>query len=116
VILFAGDEPSSKSDPDVPFKDAACEGRVKSWINTIVQSETYCLINRVDPDFNIVVSLAVLHDDPIVAFGNNASKALGPLPHYKMPHPSGRNRKINDKVFISVMLEECKKFVQNAKV
>lgn len=50
---------------------------------------------------------------PIIALGNNASKALENIAHFKLPHPSGRNRQINDKAFIDQRLADCIKYIQS---
>jgi len=52
---------------------------------------------------------------PFVAFGTNASKFLkkNNIPHFKLPHPSGLNRQINDKAYIISKLDECKKYIEN---
>ena len=51
--------------------------------------------------------------DKYVALGNVASGALRRLglDHFKLPHPSGRNRLLNDPSFIREQLEACRAYV-----
>jgi hypothetical protein len=46
-----------------------------------------------------------------VALGESASAWLGSIKHFKLPHPSSLNRKLNDKQEISRLLYRCKKFI-----
>lgn len=52
--------------------------------------------------------------DVLVALGNTASHALGKLKlsHFKLPHPSPRNRQLNDPADIQARLEECRTYIQ----
>ena len=49
----------------------------------------------------------------VLALGVFPSQALQKLniDHFRLPHPSPRNRQLNDKTFEYMMLEECKGFV-----
>ena len=49
----------------------------------------------------------------IIALGNFSSETLTKLgiDHFKMPHPSPRNRKLNDKEFEKKMINECKSYL-----
>lgn len=114
MILFVGDRPSERTDPIVPFKGAACEKRLMEWINFLVSKEDWYLVtNRASGGFGYLVPRANALQYPIVALGNNASKALKKIPHFKLPHPSGRNRQINNKEFIEKKLKDCKKWIYN---
>jgi hypothetical protein len=111
MILFVGDKPSKNSDPDHPFKGAACEKRLHEWITTVT-NKNYYIINQVDPGFEDLALMFEAVGSPIIALGNNASKALGKISHFKLPHPSGRNRQINDKAYIAWRLEECQSYIE----
>ncbi len=111
MILFVGDQPSKRTDPDVPFRGAACEARLKNWIKQIIPNdETYQIINTTS-GLAIWCLWAVDDGYPIIALGNNASKYLKTLPHFKLPHPSGRNRQINDETFINEKLLQAKEYI-----
>lgn len=51
---------------------------------------------------------------PVVALGNSVSSVLSRLgvEHFKMPHPSGRNRLLNDPVFEMMKLCECREYIE----
>lgn len=111
MVLFVGDKPSRlNTDPNVAFKGARCESRLLEWLTIL--NIPYILVNRTDSDFYLMANLFYAVNCPIVTLGNNASKALGKASHFKLPHPSGRNRQINDKAFILAKLEECKKYLE----
>lgn len=115
MILFVGDKPSRlNTDPSVAFKGARCEARLNEWI-TFIGARPYHTINRTDYNFISAVMMWAAYTLPVVALGNNASKALGKVPHFKLPHPSGRNRQINDKTFINAKLEECRQYLLKFK-
>lgn len=110
MILFIGDKPSKRTDPNVPFKGAACEPRLIEWICVVAGNEPYAIFNRKD-----IVWEHFQHENyKVVALGNAASTTLSQydIPHFKLPHPSGRNRQINHIAFINEQLELCKKYIQ----
>jgi len=127
-VLFVGDKPSRlNTDPNVAFKGAACEKRLQRWIDEVTLKtglaawlqesrcrEEYEIINCVDKDATYIVITYILQDWPIVALGNNAAKFLASInaaPYYKLPHPSGRNRQINDRAFIMNRLRACQSYI-----
>lgn len=123
MILFVGDKPSRYNyDPDIVFVGAICKGRLAKWIRFITgYSKLYTalglpldgvqLINSTHERFRINASYYHTQRYPIIALGNAASKALHLIPHFKLPHPSGRNRQINDKAFIQSRLEAAREYV-----
>lgn len=125
MILFVGDKPSPKMKLGAtPFEGAACEARLKEWLANLglshhaYQSNSYFIINQVEIEQSPLL-LTICKGTGIVALGNVASKRLTSMniPHFKLPHPSGRNRQINDKTFIASKLDECKKYIEEkAKV
>lgn len=109
MILFIGDKPSKRTDPTQAFKGAACEPRLKSWINQVTDGKPYAIYNRLDIAWDRFNSDSY----KVVALGYNASatlKAYG-VEHFRLPHPSGRNRLLNNKDFIGIKLLECKEFI-----
>ena len=122
MIIFIGDSPSSRMKPgDPPFKGAACEKRMMQWKRRVVPMRykmmylrgilTTKTINQCDHTWLELFMMA--SSNIMIAFGNNASKALKNIPHFKLPHPSGQNRQINDKEFVDKRLYECKKYILN---
>lgn len=115
MILFVGDKPSKDSDPNHAFKGAKCRARLEEWIYSIIpqseEPEDYMIINRVDEYFLECVESHFKQGNPIVALGNNAAKALRNFPHFKLPHPSGLNRKLNNKKFVKRQLCRASTFI-----
>ena len=95
-----------------PFEGASCEKRLLDWVRILSKKSGYLIVNRIDSDFIILVNLFLATDSKIIALGNNASKDLGKAPHFKLPHPSGKNRLLNDKDYIKSRLKECKKWLK----
>lgn len=59
------------------------------------------------------LSTAINTDVPVLALGGEASTVLKKIgiSHFKLPHPSGRNRLLNDKNFEASCLEECRQYI-----
>lgn len=111
-MLFVGDKPSSRMKPNAaPFQGAACEKRLYEWIVELGVSN-YKIKNQCDLLHVRYFSTHLI----IIALGNKASKSLGKVPHFKLPHPSGLNRQVNDKTFIASKLAECKNYIERATV
>ena len=64
-------------------------------------------------DQNFLLATATLHDGPVVALGGEVSKILDRLGigHFQLPHPSYRNRKLNDKAFEEQVLSWCRAYI-----
>jgi hypothetical protein len=128
MILFVGDKPSKKMKPGAKaFEGADCEERLNIWIKylmgqsrleIILERDVYgfYLINRTDSIFEYIAGNRI-YAKITIALGNEASKALTKLgtPHFKLPHPSGRNRQINDKAYIQSRLEAAKIYIDRFK-
>ena len=126
-VLFIGDKPSKRTDPNKAFKGAACEKRLTRWIEKVtlkaglagwlidpICREEYELINRVDKDAIYKTMEYYIQDWPIITLGNEAEKFLLSLSIYsysKLPHPSGKNRQINDLKLINSSLKSCRSYI-----
>jgi hypothetical protein len=55
------------------------------------------------------------YHEKIVALGGFASRVLDKLnvEHFKLPHPSPRNRLLNDKEFERAELKRCKEYIES---
>lgn len=51
----------------------------------------------------------------VIALGLMASRRLdkNEIEHFKMEHPSGRNRKLNNKIYLDNRLKECYNWIRN---
>ncbi len=118
MILFVGDRPSQKMTPGAkPFQGAACEKRLMEWTAYLGCRYTHVIVNSHENDhLDWQVQNTFKFNGKIIALGNNASKALGDIPHFKLPHPSGRNRQINNKAFIESRLKACKEWLKGEYV
>ncbi len=112
--IFVGDEPNSQARTRTPFVHAKCAERLSQWVDYLVGDEDYVVVNQCD------VSKAQLYDYirengnvKFIALGNRASFKLANcfIDHFKLPHPSGRNRQLNDKVRLLTVLRTCKEFL-----
>lgn len=117
-LLIVGDKPSSKNkDPKVAFIGTPSYKRIQQWLKDMgLEGSRIFLINRVDPSFHTSVIHATLADYKILALGAEAQKALqllGVLNYFTLPHPSGRNRKLNNKKYVDQILADCKRWVES---
>jgi uracil-DNA glycosylase len=140
VIIFIGDAPGNKNvDPDVAFVGTKSYCKLLEWIakmNLSINDVYICNSkdlgeyhgsNLEDSAFcNFYIKTKALHSrteshyidifpslDSIVVLGNNAEKVVKKtgLPYFKLPHPSGRNFKLNDKKYVNNILKECKEYI-----
>lgn len=125
-VLIVGSNPSTKNtDPNVPFKGTRSEQILNSWIE-FLKISNYTVVNIFNqttennrPLTKREIKYAVIdfkerirhiEYDKVIALGNSASAALTLLKisHWKIAHPSPRNRLLNDKNKLQESLERCK--------
>lgn len=123
MILFVGDKPSKKNkNKKVPFVGTKSYKKLLEWIyrldidlnDVYVCNRSHMDFNRVAPVINTpAIILEILEEDKVVALGNEASKFLSEnnQEHFKLPHPSGLNRKLNDEVYVKEQLKKCREFI-----
>jgi uracil-DNA glycosylase len=119
-VLIVGSNPSVRSQVITPFwKDTRSAKVISSWLTLVaVDFEVLTTTNVYDkPTHNnkplnalqIKLGLPALKQTyevggytKVVALGKTAAKALSMLDidFFEMPHPSGRNRKLNDKSYV----------------
>ena len=115
MIIFIGDKPSARMAKDArPFEGAACEQRLYDWIFEIIPESVreHTIINQCDYSYANFYAMHLRDKHILIALGNNASKALKNIPHYKLPHPSGKNRLLNNKKFVAKKLKACKNYIK----
>lgn len=119
-VLFVGQNPTK--DEAVPFEGTKSGKKLLEWVNFLGIDE-YSLINASrksgkvtikdsNPD-EIYLRLLFTNCDKVIALGEYAAKACdrANIKAYKLSHPSGLNRKLNSKVYVSKMLRECKEWL-----
>lgn len=128
MVLFVGSNPSSlNKDPSIPFVGSKSEDNLKSWLKFLIPSGMYRIVNVSDKvtkdnrplkksEYELLqLSIHALNPsiDRVVALGNTASDALDEIgiKHFKLPHPSPRNRFLNNKIQVQAVLDECKKYI-----
>lgn len=113
-VLFVGDRPT----PDnlniyVPFVGSKSYKRLLEWLY-----EMDIDITRVGMVNSVHARKADLKvSDRVVALGKIAGEFVREVrpDAFVLPHPSGRNRLINNKKALSVVLEDCKKYIYGGK-
>ncbi len=115
MIVFVGDCPSRFNDnPNIAFIGTKSYQNLAVWINRMGISSRCFLKNSDTKELIKEIMAAYARNWAIVALGNNASKRLtkvGVL-HFKLPHPSPRNRLLNSKEFIETELVKCQDFLR----
>lgn len=113
-VLFVGDRPSKDNLSSRAFIGSRSGTTLMEWITRMgIDEDSYMAINRTDEFFVACAKSFQNQGKPIISLGNNAHKALlkAGLFHYCLPHPSGLNRKNNDKKFVDVSLKRCKRYI-----
>lgn len=126
MIIFVGSNPSNKNDStQYAFKGTPSGERLEEWIQ-ILGIGTCGMTNITEmitpgnrppkvSEFELdKLSKALVGFRVVIALGNTASKALTKIDveHFKLPHPSPRNRMLNNKEFIRRQLRECRKYIK----
>ncbi len=117
IILFVGSNPSQTSTVDCAFHSSTKSSRIlTSWTKDIVGMKQHINVLNKKTDNNRALNTAEINSSldrlreeircvaptKIVALGKTATKVLTLLQvsFYEMPHPSPRNRLLNDAVFV----------------
>ena len=125
MVIIVGDKPSSKNiDSAIAFVGTTSYKKLLEWIyeldldiNNVVlcnkdqfSSYEYIKAYKVETK-NLLVE--VDETDKIIALGKNAAKYLNELKvsYFELPHPSGLNRKLNDRKKITEILKNCKEWL-----
>jgi uracil-DNA glycosylase len=119
-VLFVGDKPSAKNlDPDIAFEGSRSGETLKTWAKSMgLNDDDYTAINRVDEFFVECCKSFVKADKAVISLGVRAHKALlkAGVFHFPLPHPSGLNRKINDKDKLNRELSRCMNYINSWNV
>lgn len=112
-VLFVGMQPGR-----APTSRSTSLKRLDSWADAL-EVEAFSFVNCAhDPDSLEVdwefLREACSYHERVVALGGFASgclKKLG-INHFRMPHPSGRNRLLNDREYEKRMIKECQAYLE----
>lgn len=127
-ILFVGQNPA-RDDQKGPFQGTRSLIMLNRWIeqvgllgdDEIYLSNAHGEVGKLPPpkEANMMdhVVWHAARSNVVVALGDYASRALEirNIRHLKMPHPSGMNRKLNDKLYMQCMLNLLKVVVNAAR-
>lgn len=122
-VIFVGDRPSKENiDQEVAFIGTKSYKTLLSWIADLdLPLDRIKLLNQSQRKDKIIIQIIgapshVLHDSnaKFVALGGEASLTLTELKisHYSLPHPSPKNRVLNDKSFVKRCLKECYEYLR----
>lgn len=121
MIVFVGSNPSTASTTDEAFHESARSSKILAdWTKDIPGDKRYVNVARRKTDNNKALTTAEMKAElprlkndlagatRIVALGKTAMRALSLLgvDFYEMPHPSGRNRLLNDKEYAARKIKE----------
>ena len=83
-----------------------------SFVNCIGRPGPY---SHRDVDYELLLA-CVEGYDKVIALGGFPSRALDKIgvDHFMLPHPSGLNRKLNDKEYEKRILEECDAYIKSS--
>lgn len=120
MILVVGMNPSTIKK----IRKTTTSVRLQSWMDSIGRS-TYDFTNVSDTpgvfafssdDITRLIS-KVSKYKVILALGNSVSDILSRqnIEHFKLPHPSGRNRLLNNPDYLTKILHECEKYCTEVK-
>jgi uracil-DNA glycosylase len=114
-VLFVGDRPSVQNlSANRAFIGSRSGTVLMQWLEKLeISVDNYMAINRTDEFFIDCAKSFANQSKPVVSLGNNAHKALlkAGIFHYRLPHPSGLNRKNNDKKTVEALLTRCKRYI-----
>lgn len=123
MILIVGDKPSDKNiSKDIPFVGTVSYKNLLDWLYQMnVDISNVVLANRIDLEVlnkDVYTRSHIFRPTRVLALGRFAAKSLEKkgLNFFELPHPSGRNFKLNDKGYLRSILSDCSKYLEEEKV
>lgn len=104
-VLIVGDAPSRlNKDPDKAFVGAACFNRLLNWIDLLGFKEEECAF--INSNTELSIQMISEWDGSVLALGKKAQDRLNKakIRHIALPHPSGRNRQLNNRWWLLTQL------------
>lgn len=124
VVLFIGSNPSNASSSDAAFHGSTKSSQILTgWLANLPKDRGVMFINVLNKKTEdnrplkksevkanleqLQSTITAIEPDYIVTLGKTADEALTLLhrEHYAMPHPSGRNRLLNDPKYVEGKLK-----------
>lgn len=130
TILFIGSNPSHTASSSDAFTEDTVSGRIlRSWIQdiegTILFDNIVSQITENNRPLNknemaqasasLSERIKTINPDRLIALGKASAGVLAKLglKFLEMPHPSGMNRKLNDKSYTAAKIQELKDYCQH---
>jgi len=109
-VVFVGDAPTHRNvNIAIPFVGTKSLDTLEQWILILGPTYYVCYNSWHEDDLN---KIQILRDAgfKVIALGAAASTRLTKrgIEHFQLPHPSGLNRKLNDKKKLYALLYKCR--------
>lgn len=122
LVYFIADKPTKTNvSQEVPLVGTQSYKTLLEWIGEMdIDISRVRMYNQTDGPFSNTMSrvslnkAVVLRQIAVIALGQKAAtylKKAGINNYFVLPHPSGRNRLLNDKHFVINKLMDCKKYI-----
>jgi hypothetical protein len=122
LLYIVADQPSNKNlSPSVPLVGTDSYKRLLIWLGAMnVDITRVRFYNQTDGPFDNPISKATLNKAvelgqiKVIALGNKAAQYLnkaGVDEYFVLPHPSSRNRLLNDTILVKEKLGACKNYI-----
>lgn len=125
-VLLVGSNPTPHNIMQGAFVGTRSGRTLAKWLEYL-QVTDYRLINSSDrvlpygknlrvEDFNFQnILLEARRAECVIALGKNAAKALtlAKIEAFQLPHPSGLNRTTNDPVYLRILLDSARDYIQH---
>lgn len=121
-VVVVGMNPSKDDEIYTSLKKNSTHYTLQYWMSVLAVRH-YSFVNAVhgagvcklcDVDLNFLYE-ATCGYDKVIALGGFASRALRTIgvDHYRLPHPSPRNRVLNDKMAVLLELAACGEYLDS---
>lgn len=123
VVTFIGDKPSKKNtDQNIAFEGTLSGKNLDKWISYLgLNPKTQVIkINSIDDTLELHILSSYLYQDVVVTLGKESLNRVQAIINkyniknlrlFELPHPSPRNRKLNDKESINLQLDFLKRVI-----
>lgn len=114
-VVIVGDSPSRLNiNSNIAFVGSKCFSNVVGWIKYLQPDYYICLNSNTNDNMYDILDLYKKSNFKVIALGNKASERLAKenIKHFKLPHPSGLNRKLNDENYVLQQLQIAHNFIR----